>query len=193
MNENENEIIVKTGTEAPDFCLPTSDDVELCLRDIKGNWIVLYFYPKDNTPGCTTEAMDVLRNFAKFIELGVTVIGISPDSTVRHRRFIGQRGLKQILLSDENHDIGKLYGIFGIKRLFGKDVMTRVRTTFLISPDGKIAQQWRHVKVAKHIQIVIEEIEKQQIEWKAKEELEKQLIIEPVSQKTTRTKKAKKV
>ncbi len=144
------------GEIAPEFCLPDSDGKEHCLRDFRGKWVVLYFYPKDNTSGCTKEAIGFTEKKDKFEKLGAVIIGISKDSQQSHRKFIEKRGLKILLLSDENHEIIEKYGAWGKKKLYGKEHWGTVRSTFLIDPEGKIVKEWRKVKVNGHVDEVLE-------------------------------------
>jgi peroxiredoxin Q/BCP len=150
--------MLKVGDKAPDFCLPNQDGEEVCLRDFLGSWIVLYFYPKDNTPGCTTEALDFTALKGEFESEGATIFGISPDSVVKHINFIKKRELDIPLLSDENKEVIKSYGVWQLKKNFGKEYMGVVRTTFLINPDGEIAYIWNKVRVKEHAKKVLEKL-----------------------------------
>ena len=147
------------GTEAPPFCLPNQDEVEICLRDLKGKWVVLYFYPKDLTPGCTTEACDFTEALPDFEKLDAVVLGISPDSPEKHRRFIEKKGLAVTLLSDEEKRVLKAYGAWGLKKMYGKAFEGVIRSTFLIDPAGKIAAVWPKVRVKGHVAAVKEKPE----------------------------------
>ena len=151
--------MLNIGDNAPSFCLPNQDSEEICLRDFQGSWVVLYFYPKDNTPGCTTEAIEFTQNLEKFDELGATVIGISPDSIKRHQNFIAKKELKVMLLSDEEKEVCSLFGVWQLKKSFGKEYMGVVRSTFLIDPDGKIAYKWEKVKVKGHVEAVLKKLQ----------------------------------
>jgi len=146
--------MIANNIQAPLFCLPNSDNVELCLRDILGDWIILYFYPKDNTAGCTTEACDFTNEFREFKKLNATIIGVSPDSPDKHREFIKEYELKISLLSDMDKEALKLYEAWGVKRNFGREYEGVIRSTYIISPDGKIAHGWKNVRVKGHIEIV---------------------------------------
>ncbi len=157
--------MIEIGQIVPDFCLPTADEIELCLRDIKGGWLIIYFYPKDNTPGCTTEAIDFSENMNELIELETTVIGISPDAPIKHRKFIDQHNLKSIYLSDESRDVAKIFGAYGLKKNYGKESLGIIRSTFIINPKGEIAYIWQNIKVAGHVQKVIETLKKIQINY----------------------------
>ncbi len=94
--------MLEIGTKAPEFCLPNQDDVEICLRDIVGKWIVLYFYPRDNTPGCTTQACDFTQALPQFDDCDAVILGVSPDSAAKHRKFIEKHNLSITLLADED-------------------------------------------------------------------------------------------
>ena len=144
---------------APDFCLPNQDDVEICLRDLRGKWIVLYFYPKDNTPGCTTEACDFSDAAPDFSMLNAIIIGISADSTKKHRDFIEKKDLSITLLSDESTSMLQEYGIWQLKKNYGKEYMGIVRTTIIIDPQGIIKAIWKNVKVKGHVDEVREKLE----------------------------------
>ncbi len=150
--------MLKVGEQAPDFCLPNQDGEEICLRDFRGKWVVLYFYPKDNTPGCTTEALDFTALKEEFEKEGAVILGVSPDSIKRHQNFIAKKNLTITLLSDEDKEVLKKYGIWQLKKNFGKEYMGVVRTTFLIDPDGKIAYIWEKVKVKNHAKEVLEKL-----------------------------------
>jgi len=147
------------GEKAPDFCLPNQDSEEVCLRDLRGSWIVLYFYPKDNTPGCTTEALDFSAHIEDFSRLGATVLGVSPDTVVKHRNFIEKKGLKVTLLSDEERGVLQAYGVWQLKKNYGREYMGVVRSTFLIDPEGLVAQKWEKVRVKGHVEAVLKKLE----------------------------------
>jgi len=142
--------MLKIGDQAPAFSLPNQDSVEISLRDLEGKWIVLYFYPKDNTPGCTTEACDFTTTLPDFENLGAIILGISPDSATSHQNFIAKQELEITLLSDVSKDVAKMYDVWQMKKNYGKEYMGIVRSTFLIDPSGKIAQIWSNVKVKEH-------------------------------------------
>ena len=151
--------MLEIGTEVPDFCLPNQDEEEICFRDIRGRWIVLYFYPKDNTPGCTTEACDFTDALPVFEGLSAIVLGISPDSPKKHRNFIEKKELKITLLADEEKELCKAFGVWQLKKNYGREYMGVVRSTFLIDPDGKIAAKWEKVRVKGHVDEVKAELE----------------------------------
>jgi len=150
--------MLKVGDKAPDFCLPNQDSEEICLRDFAGSWVVLYFYPKDNTPGCTTEALDFTALKSEFEKEGATILGVSPDSIKRHQNFITKKELQITLLSDEDKEVAQKYGVWQLKKMYGREYMGIVRSTFLIDPDGNIAEIWTKVKVKGHAQEVLEKL-----------------------------------
>ena len=144
------------GREAPSFCLPDSSGKKTCLSDFRGKWVVLYFYPKDNTPGCTLEAMQFSQAMEEFAKLGTQVIGISQDSPESHLKFIDRHDLSVLLLSDTDHEVLKLFDVWQPKTMFGKEFLGTVRTTFLIDPRGLIVEVWRKVSVKGHAEAVRE-------------------------------------
>lgn len=146
--------MIEVGALVPEFCLPNQDDIEICSRDLKGKWVVLYFYPKDNTPGCTTEACDFTAANETFEDMDSIILGVSPDSTKKHRSFIEKQNLGITLLADESTKTAQDFGVWQMKKMCGKEYMGIVRSTFIISPDGKIAASWTNVKVAGHIETV---------------------------------------
>ncbi len=150
--------MLNVGDTVPDFCLPNQDEEEICFRDIKGKWIVLYFYPKDNTPGCTTEALEFTEALPDFEGLNALVLGVSPDSAKKHRNFIEKKGLKITLLADEEKEVCQLFGVWQLKKNYGREYMGVVRSTFIIDPDGKIAAKWEKVRVKGHVEAVKEKL-----------------------------------
>jgi len=144
--------------KAPEFCLPNQDETEICLRDLSGKWVILYFYPKDNTPGCTTEACDFTENLDWFEDEDAVILGVSPDSPKKHRNFIEKKDLKITLLSDENKDVIKAYGAWGKKKMYGKEYEGVIRSTFIINPEGEIVAEWKKVKVKGHVEAVKEKL-----------------------------------
>ncbi len=143
--------MIEVGTQAPDFCLPNQDDVEICLRDVRGRWIVLYFYPRDNTPGCTTEACDFTEAEPAFSDLNAVIFGVSADSTKKHRNFIEKKSLGITLLSDESTQMMQQYGVWQLKKNYGREYMGIVRTTYIIDPEGSVAAVWEKVRVKDHV------------------------------------------
>ena len=150
---------MKIADKVADFCVANQDEEEICFRDIRGRWIVLYFYPKDNTPGCTTEACDFTEALPDFEALCAIVLGVSPDSPKKHRHFIEKQSLKITLLSDEDKSLCQAFGVWQLKKFMGKEYMGVVRSTFIIDPDGNIAKVWENVKVKGHAQVVKEALE----------------------------------
>jgi peroxiredoxin Q/BCP len=146
--------------KAIDFCLPNQDEVEICLRDLKGKWIILYFYPKDNTPGCTTEAKEFSELLDEFEKEGAIVIGVSPDSPKRHCNFIEKHDLKVTLLSDEEKKVLKAYDAWGKKKMYGKEYEGVIRSTFIIDPEGNIVKEYKKVKAKGHAKTVLEDLKK---------------------------------
>jgi peroxiredoxin Q/BCP len=150
----EKKVELKVGDKAPEFCLPNKENKKVCLKDFKGKNLILYFYPKDNTPGCTTEAIGFTNILPDFQELDATVIGISPDSPESHAKFIEKKDLKVTLLSDEAKEILSKYGAWGLKTFRGKTYKGVIRSTFLIDEEGKIAHIWPKVSVKGHAEDV---------------------------------------
>jgi peroxiredoxin Q/BCP len=142
--------------KAPDFRLFNADNNEISLKQYRGKWIVLYFYPKDNTSGCTREAVDFSTLTSKFLKENAIIIGISPDSQKSHTNFISKHSLSIELLSDPDHAVAEMYGVWQKKKLYGKEYMGIVRSTFLINPDGIIQEIWNKVSVAQHAETVFE-------------------------------------
>lgn len=151
-------IILNVGDKAPDFSLENSDGVEISLKDFVGKNVVLYFYPKDNTPGCTTEACEFTQNYDDFIKNDTVIIGISPDSTKSHTNFAQKNSLKHILLSDINKDVSKLYGVYQVKKNYGKEYLGIVRTTFVIDKKGNIKKIYKNVKAKEHANKVLADL-----------------------------------
>ncbi len=154
--------MLKEGDKAPDFCLKGIDEKgeekEFCLKDFKGKKVILYFYPKDNTPGCTTEACDFRDNMNVLANMGYTVLGVSPDSVNSHKKFKEKYDLNFILLSDPDKSVAESYGAFGEKKMYGKVTKGIIRSTFLIDEDGNIAKAWYNVKAKGHVEKVLKEL-----------------------------------
>lgn len=147
--------MLSEGDAAPDFTLPRDGGGTVTLSALRPGKAVLYFYPKDDTPGCTTEALDFTRLAGQFRDAGAIVIGISKDSVKAHDRFCRKHGLGVILASDEDGDTCERYGVWGEKKLYGKSFMGIERSTFLIDGAGKVARVWPKVKVAGHAEEVL--------------------------------------
>jgi len=148
------ETLLKEKTEAPDFSLPDPSGVKVSLSDFRGKWVVLYFYPKDDTPGCTEEALDFTELAPELRKNGTVVIGISPDSETSHEKFVKKHGLTLILLSDADHQAIGAYGVWQKKSMYGREYMGVARTTYLIDPKGFISRVWEGVKVKGHAESV---------------------------------------
>lgn len=148
----------KVGDPAPDFTLSDASESPRSLKDFKGGWVVLYFYPKDNTPGCTIEAIDFTKQLPHYEKLDAEIIGVSPDSCKSHQKFIKDQKLKITLLSDPDHTMLEDYGVWGLKKFMGREYKGVIRSTFLIDPKGKIAHIWSNVKVAGHVEEVKEKL-----------------------------------
>jgi peroxiredoxin Q/BCP len=142
--------MLEQETPAPDFSLPDQHGNNHQLSDYKGKWVVLYFYPKDMTPGCTTEACNFRDDFPAFNNLNVVILGVSKDSIARHMKFVEKYDLPFTLLSDETGSVRESYGIWKEKSMYGKTFLGINRSTFLIDPDGKIARIYPKVKVKEH-------------------------------------------
>jgi len=148
--------MIKQGQKAPDFTLQDTNENEVSLNDYKGKWVVLYFYPKDNTPGCTIEAMDFSALKKDFEKLNTVVLGVSKDSCASHQKFTEKKDLTINLLSDPESRVQKLYDVWKTKKMMGREFMGTVRTTFLINPQGNIEKVWNNVKAKEHAQAVLE-------------------------------------
>ena len=146
------------GDKAPDFTLPISGGGTQKLSDLKGQPVVLYFYPKDMTSGCTKESCDFRDSLASFNKIGAKVIGISKDSIASHEKFIKKESLNFPLASDEDGAVCTKYGTWVQKSMYGRKYMGIERTTFLIGPDGRIAAIWRKVSVPGHVKDVLESV-----------------------------------
>ncbi|XBQ15544.1 MAG: thioredoxin-dependent thiol peroxidase [Oceanicaulis sp.] len=149
---------LKPGSKAPEFTLPADGGREVSLSDFAGKAVVLYFYPKDDTPGCTKEAIGFSEKIGEFDAAGAVVIGISKDTAAKHDKFKDKHGLKVILVSDADSDVTERYGAWVEKQMYGKSYMGIERCTFLIGPDGAIREVWRKVKVPGHVDAVLEAV-----------------------------------
>ena len=156
----ERKITLEVGDKAPEFEALNQDGVKVALKDFIGKNVVLYFYPKDNTPGCTTEACEFSANYDQFIKNDTVIIGVSPDSVKSHAGFIAKQNLKHILLSDEDKEISKLYGVWQVKKNYGKEYLGIVRSTFVMGKDGKIVKIYKSVKAKDHAAKVLADLEK---------------------------------
>ena len=146
--------MLEAGTAAPAFTLPDQDGKPVALNDLKGRWVVLYFYPKDDTPGCTVEACEFTAAMPEFRGLDAEVFGCSADGASAHLKFIAKHKLGIRLLTDADKKVMKTYGAFGKKVMYGKQVEGVIRSTVLIAPDGSVAHHWATVKAAGHAEQV---------------------------------------
>ena len=144
------------GDTAPDFTLPRDGGGTVSLSDLQGRPVVLYFYPKDDTPGCTRQAIAFTEMIEQFAETGAEVLGVSKDPVTKHDKFRDKHGLRVTLLSDEGGDVCERYGVWGEKNMYGKTYMGIERTTFLIDRDGCVAQVWSKLKVPGHAESVLD-------------------------------------
>ncbi len=142
------------GAKAPGIDLDNQEDQTISLDNFKAKWVVLYFYPKDNTSGCTVAAVDFTGLKDQFLELEAEILGVSPDSTKSHRNFIEKKELGITLLSDPEHKVAEAYGAWQLKKNYGREYYGIVRSTFLIDPSGNIAFVWTKVKAKGHAEIV---------------------------------------
>jgi len=150
--------MVQEGTRAPSFRLKDSSGRERRLDEFSGKWAVLYFYPRDDTSGCTLEALEFSALEEDFKNLRAVVVGISPDTCESHARFIGKHNLTVLLLSDPEKKVLELYGAWRIKKMYGKESMGVARSTVLVSPRGEVAKTWKSVRAAGHAARVLEVI-----------------------------------
>ena len=151
-------VMPSPGTKAPAFSLPAHTGTTVSLASLKGKPVVLYFYPKDSTPGCTVEAKGFAALADKFAAAGAVVLGVSPDSLASHCKFAEKQGLGFALLADTEHTLAESYGVWALKSMCGRKYMGILRTTFLIDPSGKIARVWEKVKPEGHAEAVLEAV-----------------------------------
>ena len=142
--------MIEVGEAAPPFALPDQSGKTISLEDLKGQWVVLYFYPADDTPGCTIEACEFTDSISDFEGLEAVVYGCSPDSPGSHREFIAKYDLKVGLLADEDHSMMEVYGAWGEKVLYGRKMIGVTRSTVIIDPDGLIAHRWKRANAKGH-------------------------------------------
>jgi len=150
---------ISVGDNAPDFTLPDQDGNNHTLSDYKGGPVVLYFYPKDHTSGCTKEACGFRDDYSAYQEADVTILGVSPDSSKTHTNFIAKHELPFTLLADTDREVLKLYGAWGLKKMYGREYEGVLRTTYLIAADGKIANIYQKVKPAAHSAEILADLE----------------------------------
>jgi peroxiredoxin Q/BCP len=141
---------ITKGTQAPDFTLADETNTTQRLSDFRGRPVILYFYPKDDTPGCTTEACNFRDDYSAYIEADVVILGVSPDSSQSHAKFKKKYGIPFSLLADDGHKVCDMYGVWGPKKFMGKEYEGVLRTTFLIDTNGRVARVFENVKPAEH-------------------------------------------
>ena len=151
--------MIEIGKKVNNFTLPATDDQELSLNDFKGKKLVLYFYPKDSTPGCTTEGQDFRDAKAKFSRQNTVILGVSRDSLRSHENFKAKQQFNFDLLSDADEELCKQFDVIKMKNMYGKQVRGIERSTFLIDEDGVLRQEWRKVKVKGHVDEVLDAVE----------------------------------
>jgi peroxiredoxin Q/BCP len=149
---------LSAGIKAPDFTLPDQDGKQHTLSNFKGSPVVLYFYPKDHTSGCTKEACAFRDDYSAYHEAGVTIMGVSPDSPKTHTNFIAKHDLPFTLLADTEREVLKLYDALGLKKMYGREYEGVLRTTYLIGSDGKIAKVYEKVKPATHSEEILADL-----------------------------------
>lgn len=149
---------IEVGQQVPEIELTGDNGKKVKLSDFKGKHIVLYFYPKDMTPGCTTEACDFRDRHQSFAELDAVIIGVSPDSQDKHQKFKEKHDLPFLLLVDDEQKLSEAFGVWKLKKNFGKEYMGIERSTFLINKEGALVKEWRKVKVKDHVEEALEEL-----------------------------------
>ncbi len=152
--------MISEGTKAPDFALPDQKGRIHRLSDYAGRWVVLYFYPKDNTPGCSQEARDFNALLDRFEAMDAAVLGVSKDSVESHRRFAEKLGLRFLILADPETEVISTYGAWGKKKLYGKEYEGTIRSTVLIDLEGRVARVWPKARVKGHAEAVLAELER---------------------------------
>ena len=153
---------IEEGKKAPAFTLQDQDEKKVSLSDFEGSWVVLYFYPRDDTPGCTTEACEFTDGIQDFRGMNAVVLGCSPDSPEKHRKFIAKYNLQVRLLSDPENGVMEAYGAWGEKNMYGKVTVGVIRSTVIIDPQGRVAHRWKRVKAKGHAEKVRERLEQLQ-------------------------------
>lgn len=157
--------VIEVGKRAPAFTLPNQNGEKVALTKLKDSWVVLYFYPRDDTPGCTVQACDFSKGLRGFEKLDAVVLGCSPDSSESHRKFIAKHKLKIDLLCDPDHGVMEKYGAWGEKTLYGRKSVGVIRSTVLIDPAGKVAHHWARVRTKGHADKVAEKLEELRAAW----------------------------
>jgi peroxiredoxin Q/BCP len=151
--------MIEQGEDAPDFELPDQDGRAIKLSDFRGGPLVVYFYPKADTPGCATQACGVRDHQADYAKAGAVVLGISPDPVAKVKKFHDKYGLDFALLADQDHAVAEAYGVWGEKSMYGRTYFGNERTTFIVDPDGRVARVLRKVKPAEHDELVLQALE----------------------------------
>ncbi|MCM3042689.1 thioredoxin-dependent thiol peroxidase [Paenibacillus motobuensis] len=149
---------VELGQTVPDFTLPASGGNEVSLNQFRGQKVVIYFYPKDMTTACTQEACDFRDNYSAISERDAVVLGISGDPVKSHDRFVEKQSLPFLLLSDADHEICRMFGVWQLKKMYGREYEGIVRSTFLIDEEGRLVREWRGIRVKGHVEKVLEAI-----------------------------------
>jgi thioredoxin-dependent peroxiredoxin len=147
--------VLEVGRPAPEFTLPDQEGHEVALADLRGRPVVVYFYPKDDTPGCTTQACGIRDQWAEFEDAGAVVLGISPDDVASHGRFAAKHDLPHRLLADPDREVIQRYGAWGTKKMYGREYEGVVRSTVLVDPDGNVAAVWPKVQPKAHTDAVL--------------------------------------
>ena len=150
--------MLEVGSTAPTFTLPDQDGTDVALEQFAGTPVVVYFYPRDDTPGCTTQACGIRDQWGEFQEAGAAVLGVSPDDVASHARFADKHDLPHRLLADPDGEVIRAYGAWGIKNRYGREYEGVIRSTVLVGPDGRVAAVWPKVKPADHADEVLEAI-----------------------------------
>ncbi|MFD3261375.1 thioredoxin-dependent thiol peroxidase [Paenibacillus lentus] len=153
------DVQVQVGQLVPDFQLPASGGEEISLSQFRGRKVIIYFYPRDMTPACTKQACDFRDQSEVLMKHGAVVLGISGDSVKAHDKFIAKHGLSFPLLADEDHRVCRMFGVWQLKKLYGREYEGIVRSTFLIDEEGRLLQEWRGVRVAGHVEKVLEALQ----------------------------------
>lgn len=153
--------MVEIGMQVPNFELEANNGEIVNLSNFRGTNVVLYFYPKDMTPGCTTEACDFRDQIQQFTEVDAVILGVSPDPVDRHQKFVEKYGLPFLLLADTEHQLADIFGVWKLKKNFGKEYMGIERSTFIIDKEGKLVKEWRNVKVKGHVDEALTYIKEQ--------------------------------
>ncbi len=144
-------VTVEIGMQVPELGVAANNGETVSLANFKGKNVIVYFYPKDMTPGCTTEACDFRDQVQQFTEVNAVIVGVSPDPVDRHQKFVEKYGLPFLLLADTEHQLAEAFGVWKLKKNFGKEYMGIERSTFIIDKEGKLVKEWRKVQVKGHV------------------------------------------